>query len=153
MRLYPNRDGDNGKTRYRWPLGRAMPTLDWRHHAERISIQMDKPSDLSKGQCGSQIHASKRENSKKKLDLPKQTLDDWTQSHSHLEKLPIVSYKDVRASLIIGLDNVKLGVPLTVKERENSELIAAKSRLGWSVYGRRKGDGPASPRVMHTRLA
>ncbi|XP_070068024.1 uncharacterized protein [Drosophila takahashii] len=34
--------------------------------------------------------------------------------------------------------------------REDSELIAAKSRLGWSVYGRKGDTGkPASSRVMH----
>lgn len=37
--------------------------------------------------------------------------------------------------LLIGLDNLKLTVPLKIREGRWEEPIAAKSRIGWSIYG------------------
>ncbi|XP_055527542.1 uncharacterized protein LOC129720134 [Wyeomyia smithii] len=38
-------------------------------------------------------------------------------------------------TLLIGLDNLKLGVPLKLREGGQTHPIGAKCRLGWSVYG------------------
>ncbi|XP_054746627.1 uncharacterized protein LOC129251289 [Anastrepha obliqua] len=84
------------------------------------------------------------------LDLPKQSLlQEVLSSHSHLHNLPIEPYAGVRATLLLGVDNAKIGVPLKVKEIEGDQLIATKCRLGWSVYGRGEGANALSNRVMH----
>ncbi|XP_053956305.1 uncharacterized protein LOC128861956 [Anastrepha ludens] len=84
------------------------------------------------------------------LDLPKQSLlQEVLSSHSHLHNLPIEPYAGVRATLLLGVDNAKLGVPLKVKEIEGDQLIATKCRLGWSVYGRGEEANALSNRVMH----
>ncbi|XP_053956131.1 uncharacterized protein LOC128861773 [Anastrepha ludens] len=84
------------------------------------------------------------------LDLPKQSLlQEVLSSHSHLHNLPIEPYARVRATLLLGVDNAKLGVPLKVKEIEGDQLIATKCRLGWSVYGRGEEANALSNWVMH----
>ena len=54
----------------------------------------------------------------------------------HLKGLPVEDYDQVRPKLLIGLDNLRLGVPLRIREGGPFDPIAAKCRLGWSVYGR-----------------
>ncbi|XP_036322121.1 uncharacterized protein LOC118736130 [Rhagoletis pomonella] len=84
------------------------------------------------------------------LDLPEHSLtQEILDSHSHLRHLTIEPYNAVRATILLGIDNAKLGVPLTVKESEGNPLIATKSRIGWSVYGRRTEPSINYNRVMH----
>ncbi|XP_062541806.1 uncharacterized protein LOC134209791 [Armigeres subalbatus] len=44
-------------------------------------------------------------------------------------------YDTVQPQLLIGLDNLRLGVPLKLREGGSNDPIAAKCRLGWTVYG------------------
>ncbi|XP_068144127.1 uncharacterized protein [Drosophila tropicalis] len=86
----------------------------------------------------------------RKLDLPTQTVtDELVTSRKHLQYLPNLSYCNVKASLIIGLDNLKVCVPLEIRESEGDDVVAARCRLGWSVYGRHSDAAPASPHILH----
>ncbi|XP_070851599.1 uncharacterized protein [Drosophila suzukii] len=61
------------------------------------------------------------------LDLPLQSIDDQTlKERQHLRTVPISTYKDVRAQFIIGLDNIKIRVPLEVRQAEDDDLIAVR---------------------------
>lgn len=53
------------------------------------------------------------------------------------------------ATNLIGIDNAKLGVPLDIRETKGDNLIAAKWRLGWAVYGRGSAVCETSNRVLH----
>ncbi|XP_036332224.1 uncharacterized protein LOC118743566 [Rhagoletis pomonella] len=64
--------------------------------------------------------------------------------------LPIRPYNRSRARILIGLDNAKVGVPIEIRENKDSNLIAAKCRLGWSIYGRGTIDCTEQSRVLHT---
>ncbi|XP_058817854.1 uncharacterized protein LOC131681160 [Topomyia yanbarensis] len=44
-------------------------------------------------------------------------------------------YELVQPKLLIGLDNLRLCVPLKLREGGPSDPIGAKCRLGWSIYG------------------
>ncbi|XP_062533440.1 uncharacterized protein LOC134202469 [Armigeres subalbatus] len=55
--------------------------------------------------------------------------------YPHLRGLPIDSYEKISPKLLIGLDNLKLTVPLKIREGKWADPIAAKSRIGWSIYG------------------
>ncbi|XP_055643157.1 uncharacterized protein LOC129779607 [Toxorhynchites rutilus septentrionalis] len=70
------------------------------------------------------------------LNLPSQTLRfaDLQLNHPHLKGLPVKSYEDVTPKLLVGLRNLQLPVPQKIKEG-NSGIVAAKTRLGWCVYG------------------
>ncbi|XP_041785463.1 uncharacterized protein LOC121600684 [Anopheles merus] len=54
----------------------------------------------------------------------------------HLERLPIRQYRDAEPKLLIGLDNLRLAVPLRTKEGGVGDPIAVKTRLGWCIYGK-----------------
>ncbi|XP_062541796.1 uncharacterized protein LOC134209778 [Armigeres subalbatus] len=71
------------------------------------------------------------------LLLPAQRLNykQMTTRFPHLKGLPIEDYDLVRPKLLIGLDNLRLGVPLRLREGGPFDPIAAKCRLGWAVYG------------------
>ncbi|XP_065079713.1 uncharacterized protein LOC135702590 [Ochlerotatus camptorhynchus] len=86
------------------------------------------------------------------LDLPHQTVDfnELQAKFPHLKELPVTSYDDAVPGLLIGLDNTKLKTPLKLREGKADAPVAAKTRLGWTLYGR-SGDGNVtlSHRVMH----
>ncbi|XP_051864278.1 uncharacterized protein LOC127566291 [Drosophila albomicans] len=84
------------------------------------------------------------------LDLLKQSLDkQLLESRSHLCTLPIDPYSNVRARIIIGLDNIKWTIPLELHESEDDDVIAARCRLGWAVYGRSAKEYSSIPRLLH----
>lgn len=72
----------------------------------------------------------------KNLNLVPQTLDyeALRTEFPHLSNLPITSYSQRRPKILIGLNNWNIAVPLKVREGGPREPIAAKSRLGWSVF-------------------
>lgn len=78
------------------------------------------------------------------LVLPTQTLNynELCNRYPHLRGLPLKGYEMIQPKLLIGLDNLRLAVPLKVREGGPRDPIAAKCRLGWSIYG---SVGDASP--------
>nr|XP_041632380.1 uncharacterized protein LOC121502738 [Drosophila kikkawai] len=85
-----------------------------------------------------------------KLDLPLQSIDDqMLDDHNHLRSVPVSTYSNARAQMIIGLDHIKICVPLEVQEADNDDLIAVRCQLGWSVYGQYGLEEAMLPRVRH----
>ncbi|XP_062700111.1 uncharacterized protein LOC134284819 [Aedes albopictus] len=72
-----------------------------------------------------------------KLLLPKQSLPYriLREKFPHLRGLPIEDYDMVEPKLLIGVDNLRLGIPLKIREGRHNEPTAAKCRLGWTIYG------------------
>ncbi|XP_062711689.1 uncharacterized protein LOC134289605 [Aedes albopictus] len=72
-----------------------------------------------------------------KLMLPTQALcyRHLATQYPHLRGLPISDYEGVVPKLLIGLDNLKLTIPLKTREGDWGHPMAAKCRLGWSIYG------------------
>ncbi|XP_070067166.1 uncharacterized protein [Drosophila virilis] len=84
------------------------------------------------------------------LDLPEQGIGpQLLKFRKHLSTLPILPYNNVKGQLIIGLDNIKIKAPLEIREGENDDVIAARSRLGWAVYGRPIVGDSTTPRLLH----
>ncbi|XP_049308667.1 uncharacterized protein LOC125777625 [Bactrocera dorsalis] len=85
------------------------------------------------------------------LELPQQTLNaDTLNEHKHLKSLPILPYTDCKARLLIGLDNTaKLCVPEEVSQAEGDDLIAARCKIGWSVYGQDKSAYQPDENLFH----
>nr|XP_049463118.1 uncharacterized protein LOC125906755 [Anopheles coluzzii] len=81
------------------------------------------------------------------LSLPQQTFTMDDKRWDHLKQLPLPEYRDARPQLLIGLDNLRLAVPLKTREGLAGEPVAVKTRLGWCVYG--KTAGSQIGRVLH----
>ncbi|XP_062542363.1 uncharacterized protein LOC134210331 [Armigeres subalbatus] len=71
------------------------------------------------------------------LLLPSQSMHygDLARRYPYLRGLPLQEYSNASPKILIGLDNLKLIVPLKIREGGWKDPIAAKSRLGWSIYG------------------
>ncbi|XP_055604683.1 uncharacterized protein LOC129752918 [Uranotaenia lowii] len=72
------------------------------------------------------------------LGLHAQSLDyeALADQYNHLAKLPIDSYQNAIPKLLIGLDNIQLTLPTKTREGKRDEPLAAKSCLGWSIFGK-----------------
>ncbi|XP_062716865.1 uncharacterized protein LOC109416846 [Aedes albopictus] len=74
------------------------------------------------------------------LNLPRQSFhyDKAVKRFEYLKNLPLRSYENATPRILIGVDNLQLAVPLKVREGDRSGPVAAKTRLGWCVYGQQK---------------
>ncbi|XP_062704316.1 uncharacterized protein LOC134286681 [Aedes albopictus] len=89
------------------------------------------------------------------LKLPNQTVDyeELCLGHPYLRKLPLSSYTSAVPRLIIGVDNAKLISTLKSRESRNGELVAVKTRLGWSLFGKHTvGSSPVEYVHTHQEL-
>lgn len=73
----------------------------------------------------------------KNLNLPVQSLDfsDLCKQFPYLQGLPIRSYAKAVPTILIGLDNTCVMATRKSEEGAKGNPIAAKTRLGWAVYG------------------
>ncbi|XP_053691407.1 uncharacterized protein LOC128739932 [Sabethes cyaneus] len=73
----------------------------------------------------------------KNLNLPIQSMDypEICKRFPYLEGLPVQSYQSANPAILIGLDNSHLSTMLKCRIGSRFEPIAAKSKLGWTVYG------------------
>ncbi|XP_062539124.1 uncharacterized protein LOC134207415 [Armigeres subalbatus] len=80
------------------------------------------------------------------LGLPAQTfqMDEAVKRHKHLQGVPIASYQNAVPKILIGVDNLRLALPLKVREGDGLSPVAVKTRLGWCVYGPRGRDNRGS---------
>ncbi|XP_062537655.1 uncharacterized protein LOC134205975 [Armigeres subalbatus] len=73
----------------------------------------------------------------RRLDLPVQSLKygELSQHFPYLAGIPVTSYQKAVPKILIGLDNIKLSLPLKTREGWPNGPVAAKTRLGWTVFG------------------
>lgn len=71
------------------------------------------------------------------LNLFRQTIDaqKLKAQYSHLQGIPLESYRNIQPKILIASDNANLIFQLKGREGKFQEPIATKTRLGWSVYG------------------
>ncbi|XP_055622986.1 uncharacterized protein LOC129766479 [Toxorhynchites rutilus septentrionalis] len=83
------------------------------------------------------------------LNLPVQTLnfEDLSSRFPYLLGLPVSSFGKAVPRLLIGLDNLRLAIPIKRREGLTNGPVAAKTRLGWTVFGNtdRGSTGDLSP--------
>jgi len=83
------------------------------------------------------------------LDIPLQSIDEQTlKERQHLRTVSVLSSKGVKAQIIIGLDNIKISVPLVIREADD-DLIAVRCKLGWAVNGRQASGNDTSVSMLH----
>ncbi|XP_055587346.1 uncharacterized protein LOC129739839 [Uranotaenia lowii] len=71
------------------------------------------------------------------LGLPVQSLpiSDLQERYQYLRGIPVSGYQNAVPQILIGVDHLRLVVPLRVRERGQQEPTAVKTRLGWNIYG------------------
>ncbi|XP_055589815.1 uncharacterized protein LOC129741996 [Uranotaenia lowii] len=96
--------------------------------------------------AGGALHALNGVRTVHELNLPHQSLvvEELTVRYPYLKGLPIQSYHDAVPRILIGLDHAHLGNTLKLREGSVNQPIAAKSRLGWLVFGSCVERRPAS---------
>ncbi|XP_062714276.1 uncharacterized protein LOC134291034 [Aedes albopictus] len=86
------------------------------------------------------------------LELPQQSVDfeELRARYPYLNGLPVESFRDAKPGILIGLDHTRLKTTLKLREGREHEPVAAKTRLGWVIYGR-SGDAAntSSQHVLH----
>ncbi|XP_055633594.1 uncharacterized protein LOC129773943 [Toxorhynchites rutilus septentrionalis] len=69
------------------------------------------------------------------LNLPSQSFNygKAAERYPYLRQIPIQSYQGAVPKILIGLDNLRLSLPLKIREGDGPSAV--KTRLGWCVYG------------------
>ncbi|XP_062714134.1 uncharacterized protein LOC134290921 [Aedes albopictus] len=77
------------------------------------------------------------------LKLQSQSLPylELQKMYPHLRGLPLRSYTDAVPRIIIGIEHAQMLTTLKVREGGANDPIAAKTRLGWCVYGKQVDGG------------
>ncbi|XP_058817368.1 uncharacterized protein LOC131680673 [Topomyia yanbarensis] len=106
-------------------------TSRWEKNSVKLSVDISSVHSPDKQYRLSGVHTVAE------LRLPEQTLsiEDLSQRYKHLEGLPIQSYSRIAPRILIGMNNCRLGHVLDSREGRDNEPSAAKTRLGWIVYG------------------
>ncbi|XP_058811166.1 uncharacterized protein LOC131676054 [Topomyia yanbarensis] len=118
--------------------GQSEPlTLRWTGNVTREESLSQRVQLKIAGMSGRTRHKLVNARTVTSLILPSQALRyrELAQMFPHLRGLPLEDYELIQPKLLIGLDNLHLGVPLKVRQGQPGEPIAAKCRLGWGIYG------------------
>ncbi|XP_062712096.1 uncharacterized protein LOC134289727 [Aedes albopictus] len=111
--------------------------LQWTSNVKRTEPNSQRLTLEIAGNNGAGRHTLKDVRTVSKLELPRQSLcyADLSASYPYLEGLPIEDYMNVLPRILIGNDNAHVTSTLKIRDGRPGEPIAAKSRLGWTVYG------------------
>lgn len=73
----------------------------------------------------------------KDLKLPTQSLPfgQLSTEYTHLGGIPVDSYSNIQPRIMIGMNNARVIHSIESREGEEHEPIAAKTRLGWMIFG------------------
>ncbi|XP_041785587.1 uncharacterized protein LOC121600865 [Anopheles merus] len=129
--------------------------LKWTGNSERDETGSIRVSLLEISGVGqnSSVHIIPKVHTVESLSLPAQTLavTQLTKQYAHLQGLPIHAYENARPRLLIGIDNHHLVRPTRYAEGGKYEPVAAKTSLGWIVYGpRNKNSNSVNIQAIHT---
>ncbi|XP_067640778.1 uncharacterized protein [Eurosta solidaginis] len=121
-------------------------TLQW--YGENTATEKSRIVSLEvQGNQGGAPFPFKNVRTVKSLNLPSQSF----QNYRHFGNLPVASYNNVKPTLLLGLDNSFLGIATETVTKGPSQLIAAKTKLGWLAYGPTDKMDSTSPRVLMIR--
>ncbi|XP_055588827.1 uncharacterized protein LOC129741145 [Uranotaenia lowii] len=125
---------DLGATGDKQPL-----CLKWTGNTSRLETDSQRISLQISGANQDKQYTLMNARTVKSLDLPYQTfrLTDALKTYTYLKGVPISSYVNAKPRILIGIDNLRLALPLKVKEGDSYGPVAVKTRLGWCVYGPR----------------
>ena len=111
--------------------------ISWTGNQSRVEEQSVDLSVKISGAGAFTVYDMKAVHTVRTLGLCSQTVTptQLAAEYNHLKGLPLSSYKNVSAKILIGIDNCFLSQALKTIERMADEPAASKTRLGWVVYG------------------
>ncbi|XP_058451241.1 uncharacterized protein LOC131430355 [Malaya genurostris] len=121
-------------------LGESGPqgelVLKWTGNVTRREPASHEIGFVISGQAKEQYQVN-RARTVTELNLPIQSLDihELSKAYPHLRGLPIQNYENAQPRILLGLDQLKLSLPLKHREGREGDPVAAKTRLGWWVFG------------------
>ncbi|XP_055584735.1 uncharacterized protein LOC129737599 [Uranotaenia lowii] len=118
--------------------GHARPLcLKWTGNFTRTEADSQRVSFEISGKNSTKRYPLRNVGTIHALDLPEQSLpiDMLKQRFKHLRNLPIEGYINAKPQLLIGVDNLRVVVPLVAREGSTGCPTAVRTRLGWCVYG------------------
>ncbi|XP_058448820.1 uncharacterized protein LOC131428794 [Malaya genurostris] len=126
--------------------------LNWtsnQHREEKDSVKL--ALQISGIQSASKTHLIPKVHTVHHLALPRQSLsfENMKLRYGHLKGLSIDSYTDVSPRILIGIDNCHLGHAIDSREGDVDEPTAARTRLGWLVYGPCKVGPPSTDHAAY----
>ncbi|XP_062538821.1 uncharacterized protein LOC134207119 [Armigeres subalbatus] len=120
--------------------------LQWTSDVERCEDSSQLIRLEISGRGAQKRHVIAAAHTVEKLCLPQQSLpfDQLTQQFPHVRGLPVHGYRNATPTILIGLTDTHLKIPLKVREGRAGEPAAAKTRLGWTVYGPIPGESSST---------
>ncbi|XP_058810967.1 uncharacterized protein LOC131675845 [Topomyia yanbarensis] len=118
--------------------GEAEPLcLQWTSNVKRMEKESKLISLEISASNGNQRHVLNNVRTVESLELPRQSLqfDELAGRFPYIRDLPVQSFKEGAPGILIGLDNARLIVTLKKREGHLNEPVAAKTRLGWTIFG------------------
>ncbi|XP_062717285.1 uncharacterized protein LOC134292262 [Aedes albopictus] len=111
--------------------------LQWTANVKRIEKKSMKVSLEISGEQKTHLYQLVDVRTVNRLDLPRQSIryTEMVKKYPYLGGLPIKDYEDAVPKILIGNDNSYLAAVLKIREGNPQEPIAAKTRLGWTIYG------------------
>ncbi|XP_055604350.1 uncharacterized protein LOC129752600 [Uranotaenia lowii] len=112
-------------------------TINWTSNVSRIEKNSLRANIEISSASGDQLWLLQNVRTVKKLLLPKQTLDfnKLVEQYTYLNGLPVQPYEEARPGILIGLNNIDVIAPQETISGRIGDPIAARSKLGWTVYG------------------
>ncbi|XP_036329145.1 uncharacterized protein LOC118741318 [Rhagoletis pomonella] len=126
----------------------SLLSLQW-YGRNKTTEKSRKVTVELRGPDATHTFAIKNVRTIRNLNLPTQSFDK--SKYNHLKTVPFSNYTDVRPDLLLGLDNSFLGIARDVVDNGPEQPIAAKTKLGWMVYGPLQGITTSVSRVMLVR--
>lgn len=126
-------------------LGVEGPTdslfLTWTGNVSREEKQSQRVSIVVSGRGLKNQFKLNNVRTVQRLKLPSQNLqyERLIQAYPHLKGLPIQSYSNAVPGMIVGVEHARLLSTLKIREGRETDPIAAKTRLGWCVFGKQAG--------------
>ncbi|XP_062715911.1 uncharacterized protein LOC134291768 [Aedes albopictus] len=125
--------------------------LQWTGDVERSEDKSELIRLEISGRGSPKRHVLKSAHTVEKLCLPKQTLQfkQLSEQFPYLRGLPIEGYSNATPTVLIGVDNAHLKIPLKIREGQIGQPVATKTRLGWTVYGEIPGEAPSKEHCQY----
>ncbi|XP_053686010.1 uncharacterized protein LOC128735553 [Sabethes cyaneus] len=137
---------DNGLADELGLVGIESPLcLQWTSNITRNEPCSKRVQLMIGGSDGKADYCLKNVRTVENLSLPKQNLnyENLANQFPFLRGLPVKSYSEAIPGILIGVDNAWLKLPLKKRDRRETEPVAIKTRLGWTIFGgQRKSIGP-----------
>ncbi|XP_058817813.1 uncharacterized protein LOC131681120 [Topomyia yanbarensis] len=121
--------------------GDSLPLcLQWTANMKRIETDSQRIALKIRGEAEVTKFTLNDVRTVSKLDLPRQSLRyaELAESFPYLKGLPIKDYENALPRILIGNDNAHVTAMHKIRVGQPGEPIAAKSRLGWTVYGKQE---------------